>query len=413
MTSKKEIIDRFFSYVKIDTQSDPQSSTTPSTKKQWDLANKLVEELKGLGMQEVSIDEHAYVMATLPSNVEHPVPVIGFISHFDTTPDFTGTNVNPQIIENYDGKDIILNKKKNVVLSPDYFEDLLQYKGQTLITTDGTTLLGADDKAGITEIMEALKYLLNTPQIKHGEIRVCFTPDEEIGKGAHNFDVKKFGAEWAYTMDGSQVGELEYENFNAAGVVVTIRGKSVHPGYAKNKLVNSIYIAQDFINSLPRFETPEHTEGREGFFHLSNIKGDVEETKLEYIIRDHDEEHFRARKQMMHDLALEISKQYYNNCVQIEIKDQYFNMRKKIEPVDHIVDLAEEAIKLTGLKPIIKPIRGGTDGAQLSFMGLPCPNIFAGGHNFHGKYEYVPVESMQKAIEVIVKIAELTAKKYQ
>ncbi|MGA9589856.1 MAG: peptidase T, partial [Salegentibacter sp.] len=323
----------------------------------------------------------------------------------------SGTNVKPQLVENYDGKDILLNKEKNIVLSPDYFEDLLQYKGQTLITTDGTTLLGADDKAGITEIMTAVKYLIDHPEIEHGEIRVCFTPDEEIGRGAHKFDVKKFGAEWAYTLDGSQIGELEFENFNAAQAVVTVHGKSVHPGYAKDKMINSIYIAQDFINSLPRLETPEHTEGRQGFFHLSNIKGNVEETKLEYIIRDHDRKHFEARKEMMQDLAQEISDQYHSNCISLEIKDQYFNMREKVEPVFHIVDLAEEAMKEVGVKPLIKPIRGGTDGSQLSYMGLPCPNIFAGGHNFHGKYEYVPVESMQKATEVIVKIAELTAKK--
>jgi tripeptide aminopeptidase len=381
--------------------------------KQWDLANKLVDELKAIGMQDVTIDEHAYVMASLPANVPHEVPVIGFVSHFDTTPDFSGTNVNPQIIENYDGKDIVLNKEKNIILSPEYFDDLLQYKGKTIITTDGTTLLGADDKAGITEIMTAMEYLVNNPEIPHGKIRVCFTPDEEIGRGAHKFDVEKFGAEWAYTMDGSQIGELEYENFNAARAVVKVEGKSVHPGYAKDKMVNSMYIAQDFINSLPRMETPEHTEDRQGFFHLSSIKGDVEETVLEYIIRDHDLGHFQARKEMMQDLASEICSQYDRDLITIEITDQYRNMREKVEPVMHIVDLARDAMEAVDIEPIIKPIRGGTDGAQLSFMGLPCPNIFAGGHNFHGKYEYVPVESMQKAAEVIVKLAELTAKKYE
>lgn len=411
MIDKKEIIDRFISYITIDTQSNPSSPDTPSTAKQWDLARKLTEELKEMGLEEVSIDDNAYVMASLPSNVAHEVPVIGFVSHFDTSPDFSGTNVNPQIVEDYDGGEIVLNKEKNIVLSPDYFDDLLQYKGQTLITTDGTTLLGADDKAGITEIMAAMKYLQEHPEIKHGKIRICFTPDEEIGRGAHKFDVEKFGAKWAYTMDGSQIGELEYENFNAAGAVVTVKGKIVHPGYAKDKMINSIYIAQDFINSLPRLETPEHTEGRQGFFHLSNISGSVEETKLEYIIRDHDREHFEARKQMMQDLAQEICNQYESECLKVEIRDQYFNMREKVEPVMHIVDLAEEAMKAVDIIPIIKPIRGGTDGSQLSFMGLPCPNIFAGGHNFHGKYEYVPVESMQKAVEVIVKIAELTAEK--
>ena len=413
MTDKQEIIERFISYVTIDTQSDPSSTSTPSTEKQWDLARKLTEELNSMGLEEVSIDENSYVMATLPSNVEHHVPVIGFVAHFDTTPDFSGTNVKPQIIEDYNGGDIVLNKEKNIVLSPDYFEDLLQYKGQTLITTDGTTLLGADDKAGITEIMMALKYLKEHPEVKHGKIRICFTPDEEIGRGAHKFDVEKFGAEWAYTMDGSQIGELEYENFNAAEAIVTVHGRSVHPGYAKDKMINSIYIAQDFINSLPRLESPEHTEGRQGFFHLSDIKGDVEETKLEYIIRDHDKEHFEARKQMMQDLAQEICSQYGSNCVEVAIRDQYFNMREKVEPVMHIVDLAEEAMNAIGIKPIIKPIRGGTDGAQLSFKGLPCPNIFAGGHNFHGKFEYVPVESMQKAVEVIVKITELTAERFK
>jgi tripeptide aminopeptidase len=413
MTNKQEIIDRFISYVTIDTQSDPQSNSTPSTEKQWDLANKLAEELQEMGLQEVSIDEHAYIMATLPSNVSHEVPVVGFISHFDTSPDFSGTNVNPQIIEDYNGEDIILNKEKDIILSPDYFEDLLQYKGQTLITTDGNTLLGADDKAGITEIMTALKYLTEHPEIKHGTIKVGFTPDEEIGRGAHKFDVKKFGAEWAYTMDGSQVGELEFENFNAAGADVVIKGKSVHPGYAKDKLVNSMYIAQDFINSLPRLETPEHTEDRQGFFHLSSIKGDVEETRLHYIIRDHDRNHFEARKEMMQDLVAEINAQYEKEVIEIKIEDQYFNMREKIEPVQHIVEIARNAMEAVEVEPVLKPIRGGTDGAQLSFMGLPCPNIFAGGHNFHGKYEYVPVESMQKAVEVIVKIAELTAEKYR
>ena len=411
MIPKKHIIDRFISYVTIDTESDPNSNTTPSSEKQWDLANKLVEELKSIGLEDVTIDENAYIMATVPSNLEHEVPTIGFISHFDTTPDFTGANVNPQIIESYDGKDIILNKDEEIILSPDYFEDLKLYKGQTLITTDGTTLLGADDKAGIAEIVSAMEYLIQHPEIKHGKIRVGFTPDEEIGRGAHKFDVKKFGAEWAYTMDGSQIGELEYENFNAAGAVVTIKGKIVHPGYAKGKMINSMYIAQDFINSLPRLETPEHTSGREGFFHLHTMNGEVEETKLYYIIRDHDKEHFEARKEMMSKLGDELNKQYGKDVITVEIKDQYYNMKEKVEPVMHIVDIAEEAMKALGIKPLIKPIRGGTDGSQLSYMGLPCPNIFAGGHNFHGRYEYVPVESMIKAVEVIIKIAQLTAER--
>ncbi len=411
MIDKQHIINRFVSYVTIDTESDPKSDTTPSTKKQWDLANKLAEELKAIGMQDVTIDENAYIMATLPSNVDHEVPTIGFISHFDTSPDFTGANVKPQIVENYNGKDIVLNAEEDIVLSPDYFEDLLLYKGQTLITTDGTTLLGADDKAGITEIVSAMEYLINHPEIQHGPIRVGFTPDEEIGRGAHKFDVEKFGADWAYTMDGSQIGELEYENFNAAGAVVKVKGKIVHPGYAKGKMVNSMYIATEFINSLPRLETPEHTEGYEGFFHLYSIQGEVEETILEYIIRDHNKQHFEARKEVMVKLTNDINEQYEREVITIDIKDQYFNMKEKVEPVMHIVDIAEEAMKQLGIKPLIKAIRGGTDGSQLSYMGLPCPNIFAGGHNFHGRYEYVPVESMIKATEVICKIAELTALK--
>jgi tripeptide aminopeptidase len=409
----KPIIERFISYVTIDTESDPNSETTPSTEKQWNLAKKLVEELKAMGMSNVSIDDNAYVMATLPSNVDHEVPTIGFISHFDTSPDFTGANVKPQIIENYNGKDIVLNKEQNIVLSPDYFDDLLLYKGQTLITTDGTTLLGADDKAGITEIMTAMEYLINHPEIKHGDIRVGFTPDEEIGRGAHKFDVKKFGADWAYTMDGSQIGELEYENFNAASAIIKIKGKIVHPGYAKGKMVNSMYYASEFINALPRLETPEHTEGYQGFFHLTSINGKVEETKLQYIIRDHDATKFEARKELMKKITKDLNEKFEANIFEITIKDQYYNMREKVEPVMHIVDIAEEAIKSLGIKPIIKPIRGGTDGSQLSYMGLPCPNIFAGGHNFHGRYEYVPVESMEKAVEVICKIAELTAEKFE
>ncbi|TDI80275.1 MAG: peptidase T [Bacteroidetes bacterium] len=413
MIDKQHLINRFISYVTIDTESDPNSETTPSSDKQWDLANILVTELKQIGMEDVTIDGNAYIMATLPANIEENVPVIGFVSHFDTSPDFTGANVNPQLIENYDGGDIILNKAENIVLSPDEFDDLLLYKGQTLITTDGTTLLGADDKAGITEIISAMEYLIDHPEIKHGKIRVGFTPDEEIGRGAHKFDVDKFGAEWAYTMDGSRVGELEYENFNAAGAVVTIKGKIVHPGDAKGKMVNSMYIATDFINSLPRMETPEHTEDRQGFFHLYSVKGEVDGTRLQYIIRDHDQVQFDARKEMITKLVSDLNAQYGEERISVEIKDQYFNMREKIEPVMHIVDIAEEAMKQIGIEPIIKPIRGGTDGSQLSFMGLPCPNIFAGGHNFHGRYEYVPVESMQKAIEVIVNIAQLVAKKYR
>lgn len=408
----QHIIDRFISYVTIDTESDANSETTPSTAKQWDLANKLVEELKAIGMQDVTIDDKSYIMATLPSNVDHEVPTIGFVSHFDTTPDFTGANVKPQIVPNYDGKDIILNADQNIILSPGYFKDLLLYKGQTLITTDGTTLLGADDKAGITEIVTAMEFLINNPEIKHGKIRVGFTPDEEIGRGAHHFDVEKFGADWAYTMDGSQVGELEYENFNAAGAKITFKGKSVHPGYAKGKMINSILIANDFINSLPEGETPQETKGYEGFFHVNHLTGSIEETVLELIIRDHSKKKFEKRKKQIEKITKKINKkfakQFGGDIVVAEIKDQYYNMKEKVVPVKYIVDIAEKAMKQVNVKPIIKPIRGGTDGCQLSYKGLPCPNIFAGGHNFHGKYEYVPVESMQKAVEVIVKIAELT-----
>ena len=409
----QHIIDRFISYVTIDTESDANSETTPSTAKQWDLANKLVEELKAIGMQDVTIDDKAYIMATLPSNVIHEVPTIGFISHFDTTPDFTGANVKPQIIPNYDGKDIVLNAEQNIILSPNYFKDLLLYKGQTLITTDGTTLLGADDKAGITEIVTAMEFLIKNPEIKHGKIRVGFTPDEEIGRGAHHFDVDKFGAEWAYTMDGSQIGELEYENFNAAGAKIIFKGKSVHPGYAKGKMINSMLIANDFISELPIDETPETTKGYEGFFHVHHLTGSIEETVLELIIRDHNKKKFEKRKELIEKITRKINKrfakQFGADIVTAEIKDQYYNMKEKVTPVKHIVDIAEKAMKEIGIKPLIKPIRGGTDGSQLSYKGLPCPNIFAGGHNFHGKYEYVPVESMQKAVEVIVKIAELTA----
>ncbi|SIS88500.1 tripeptide aminopeptidase [Zobellia uliginosa] len=406
----QHIIDRFLKYVKIDTQSDPKSKTTPSTEKQWHLADLLVEELLEIGMEEVSIDNNAYITATLPSNLNIEVPTIGFISHFDTSPDFTATNVNPQIIENYDGKDIVLNPHENIILSPDYFEDLLQYKGQTLITTDGTTLLGADDKAGITEIITAMEYLINHPEIKHGKIRVGFTPDEEIGRGAHHFDVEKFDADWAYTMDGSQIGELEFENFNAASAKVVIKGKSVHPGYAKNKMVNAISIASEFLEILPPEETPQNTEGREGFFHVHHIQGSIEHAEFELIVRDHDKDHFEKRKQLLRNITDKLNS-IHGNCITLELKDQYFNMREKVEPVYHIVEIAKEAMEAMRVTPIIKPIRGGTDGSQLSYMGLPCPNIFAGGHNFHGKYEYIPVESMIKATEVIIKICELVAKK--
>jgi len=409
----QHIIDRFISYVTIDTESDPNSDTTPSTAKQWDLANKLVEELKAIGLNDVTIDDNAYIMATLPSNVSHDVPVIGFVSHFDTSPDFKGANVKPQIITNYDGGDITLNAEQNIILSPNYFKDLLQYKGQTLITTDGTTLLGADDKAGITEIVSAMEYLIQNPDIKHGKIRIGFTPDEEIGRGAHKFDVEKFGADWAYTMDGSQIGELEYENFNAAGAKIIFKGKSVHPGYAKGKMINSMLLANKFIAKLPKEEVPEMTSGYEGFFHVTGITGSIEETVVQLIIRDHDATRFKKRKKLVKKITDKINrkyqKQFGEDIVIAEITDQYYNMKEKVVPVFHIIDIAEKAMVELGIKPLIKPIRGGTDGCQLSYMGLPCPNIFAGGHNFHGKYEYVPAESMQKAMEVIVKIAEITA----
>ncbi|MFE8424210.1 peptidase T [Tenacibaculum sp. ZH5_bin.1] len=411
--NKQHIIDRFVKYVTIDTESDPNNPAFPSTEKQWNLAKVLEKELKEIGMADVELDENCYLMATLPSNLDYEVPTIGFVAHIDTSPDFTGANVKPQIHENYDGKDILLNKEENIVLSPDYFEDLLQYKGQTIITTDGTTLLGADDKAGVTEIVSAMEYLIQHPEIKHGKIRICFTPDEEVGKGAHMFDVEKFGAEWAYTMDGSQIGELEYENFNAAGATVTINGKIVHPGYAKGKMINSMLIASEFINALPEDEVPEKTTGYEGFFHLHHMEGKVEQTTLSYIIRDHDMDQFNNRKKAMLDLAEVLNAKRGQKLVSVEIKDQYFNMKEKVTPVMHIVDIAEEVMKDMRITPLIKPIRGGTDGSQLSYKGLPCPNIFAGGHNFHGRYEYVPAESIVKASEVIVGIAQKVAVKFK
>lgn len=409
MIKKQDIINRFISYVTIDTESDPNNQEFPSTEKQWNLARLLESELKRIGMQDVTLDKNCYIMATLQSNLEYEVPTIGFISHIDTSPDFIGANVKPQIHENYNGKDIVLNTEQNIILSPSYFDDLLQYKGQTIITTDGTTLLGADDKAGITEIVTAMEYLIKHPEIKHGKIRICFTPDEEVGKGAHKFDVKKFGADWAYTMDGSQIGELEYENFNAASAKVTIEGKIVHPGYAKGKLINSMLIASEFIKRLPVEEVPEKTEGYEGFFHLHHLEGKVEKTVLQFIIRDHDKDIFEKRKSLIKEIANQMNIIFGNETISIDIKDQYYNMKEKIIPVMHIVDIAEEVMKDLGITPLIKPIRGGTDGSQLSYMGLPCPNIFAGGHNFHGRYEYVPVESMIKATEVIIGISNKVA----
>lgn len=409
MITKDALIDRFFRYIKIDTQSDPENETVyPSTEKQWDLLRLLEKELKEMGMSEVSLDENGYIQATLPSNIDYEVPTIGFIAHVDTSPDFSGTNVNPQLHPNYNGQDIVLNAGENIVLSPKEFEDLLLYKGQTLITTDGTTLLGADDKAGVTEIMAAMEYLLQHPEIKHGIVKVGFTPDEEVGRGADKFDVEKFGAAWAYTMDGSAVGELEYENFNAAGAKLITTGKMIHPGYAKNKMLNAVTYATEFINALPANEVPEKTEGYEGFYHLHNIKGDVERTEVYYIIRDHDRMKFEARKVLFAQTADKLNSKYGKKIFATEIKDQYFNMREMVEPVMHIVEIAEQAMKDLGIEPLIKAIRGGTDGSRLSYMGLPCPNIFAGGHNFHGRYEFVAVEAIEKATNVILKIIDLT-----
>lgn len=412
MIDKKKITERFINYITKNTESDPNNPAFPSTENQWDLAKILEKELIEIGMKDVELDDNCYIMATLPSNLDYKVPTIGFVAHIDTSPDFSGANVKPKIVENYQGNDIVLNEEQQIILSPNDFDDLLLYKGQTLITTDGTTLLGADDKAGVTEIVSAMEYLIQHPEIKHGKIRICFTPDEEVGKGAHLFDVEKFDAEWAYTMDGSQIGELEYENFNAASAKITINGKIVHPGYAKGKMINSMLIANEYISAVPSDEVPEKTEGYEGFFHLHDLIGDVEQTVLEYIIRDHDFDVFEKRKYLMQKIAFDMNKQLGKELIHVEIKNQYFNMKEKVLPVKHIVDIAEEVMKDLDIKPLIKPIRGGTDGSQLSFKGLPCPNIFAGGHNFHGRFEYVPVESMIKATEVIIGISEKVAEKY-
>lgn len=404
------VVDRFLKYVKFDTESSTETGTTPSTPGQMVLARELEKELHEMGLEDISLDEKGYIMATLPANTDKEVPTIGFVAHMDTSPDLTGKDVNPQIVKNYDGKDIILNKELNIVLSPNDFPEMQDYVGQDLIVTDGKTLLGADDKAGIAEILTAIKYLKDHPEIKHGKIRIGFTPDEEIGAGADYFDVEKFGCEWAYTMDGGPIGELEYENFNAAGVKINIQGRSVHPGYAKDKMVNALVVANKLVSLLPSNERPEHTTGYEGFFHLTNISGTVDAATVGYIIRDHDREIFEKRKQIMLDTIVFINKLYPDSTT-VEIKDQYYNMREKVEPVKHVVDLAFEAMTAVGVTPIVKPIRGGTDGARLSFMGLPCPNIFAGGHNFHGRYEFVPIQSMEKAVQVIVKIAELVTNK--
>lgn len=408
---KEKLLQRFLKYVSIDTQSDPNSKDFPSTAKQFDLAKLLVEELKELGLSDAHVDDNCYVMATLPANTDKDIPVIGFIAHVDSSPDMSGKDIRPQIIENYDGKDILLNQEKNMYLRVDDFPDLSKYVGQTLITTDGTTLLGADDKAGIAEIMTALEYLVHHPEQKHGTIKIGFTPDEEIGHGVDHFDVKKFGAAYAYTLDGGEVGELQFENFNAALARVKVQGRNVHPGDSKHKMKNAIIIGSEFNDMLPVFDRPEYTEHYEGFFHVMKFDGTVEEATLLYIIRDHDRQKFDDKKILIQQITDFMNKKYDDGTITLELTDQYFNMREKVEPVYHTVEIAEKAMIELGIEPIIRPIRGGTDGSRLSYMGLPCPNIFAGGHNFHGKYEFIPLESMEKATQVILKMVDLYAAK--
>ncbi len=407
----KTVLDKFLRYIAIDTQSDDSSATYPSTQKQFDLLNLLVKELNEIGLKNVNIDGKGYVTATLPSNVNHKVPVIGFLAHVDTSPDMPGKDVKPQIVKNYDGGDILLNKELNLYLKPSDFPELLDYKGQTLVTTDGTTLLGADNKAGIAEILTAMEFLVKNPSIPHGTIKVGFTPDEEIGRGVDHFDVKKFGAEYAYTIDGAAIGELEFENFNAAMAKISIQGRNIHPGYAKEKMINSLIVATELNALLPVFERPEFTQEYEGFYHLMKIEGSVEKASMQYIIRDHHRVKFEKKKEFMKKTCDFMNEKFGEGVVQLELTDQYFNMREKVEPVYHVVEKAMRAMELAGVKPKVKPIRGGTDGARLSYMGLPCPNIFAGGLNFHGKFEFVPVETMEKSVEVIVKLAELYAEK--
>jgi tripeptide aminopeptidase len=408
---KEEILERFLRYIKIDTRSDESSETCPSTAKQLNLAKVLVDELNKMKLQDVSLDENGYIMATLSSNLDKEVPVIGFISHMDTSPDMSGENVNPQIVENYNGGDIIINKEKNLILSPELFPELSEYTGQAIITTDGNTLLGADDKAGITEIMTAINYLVKNPKIKHGTIKIGFTPDEEIGRGVDHFNVEKFGAQYAYTMDGGGIGELEFENFNAAKAVISIQGRNVHPGYAKDKMINATLVAMELNAILPVNQRPEFTENYDGFYHLINMNGTVENASLTYIIRDHDRTKFENKKVLIQDCVDLLNKRYGKDVINLKLTDQYFNMREKVEEVYHIVEIAQKAMELVGVEPKVVPIRGGTDGSRLSYMGLPCPNIFAGGLNFHGKFEYVPLESMVKATEVILKVIELYSQK--
>ena len=407
------VIDRFLKYVTFDTQSDESTGVTPSTAKQMVFAQYLKTELEELGLEDISLNENGYLFATLPANVEREIPTIGFIAHMDTSPDMSGENVSPRIVEKYEGGDIVLSEADHIILSPSQFPELKDHVGEDLIVTDGHTLLGADDKAGIAEIVAAVAYLKAHPEIEHGKIRIGFNPDEEIGLGAHKFDVEKFGCKWAYTMDGGEVGELEFENFNAAAAKVHVKGRNVHPGYAKNKMINSMLVANEFVAMLPADETPATTDGYEGFFHLVGMEGEVESSTLSYIIRDHDREKFEARKSFIKVCADRLNEKYGADTVTVELKDQYYNMRQQVEPLMHIIDIAFAAMKEAGVEPKVKAIRGGTDGAQLSFKGLPCPNIFAGGLNFHGRYEFVPVQSIEKAMNVIVKIAELTAKRYK
>lgn len=408
-----QIVNRFLKYVSFDTQSDEASSSTPSTEKQFRLAEYLVEELRAVGLEEVEIDTQGYVYATLPSNVEHAVPTIGFIAHIDTSPDASGANVQPRIVQNYDGTDIVLDAEAGIVTAVEKFPELLRHVGEDIIVTDGHTLLGADDKAGIAEIVSAMAYLVQHPEVKHGRVRVAFNPDEEIGRGAHQFDVERFGCEWAYTMDGGEVGELEFENFNAASARIDITGVSVHPGFAKDKMVNAARLATEFVQKMPAAEVPEATTGYEGFFHLTGLSGSVERATLNFIIRDHDRERFEARKAMLRGLVQGMNLKYGYEAIALQLDDTYYNMREKVEPVMHIIDIAREAMEAAGVEPQIKAIRGGTDGAQLSFMGLPCPNVFAGGLNFHGPHEFLPIPNLKKACEVVINIVRLTEARYR
>jgi tripeptide aminopeptidase len=404
-----KLVERFINYVKFDTESDENSTTCPSTEKQLKLAVFLKDEMTGMGLEEVTLDENGYLMATLPSNTDKNIPTFGFIAHMDTAPAFSGKDVSPKFVD-YEGGDIVLNEEKNIVLSPKDFKELDSYIGETLITTDGTTLLGADDKAGIAEILTAMEYLMDHPEIKHGKIRIGFTPDEEIGQGADLFDVEKFGAEFAYTIDGGRLGEVEYENFNAASAKIKITGRSVHPGTAKDQLVNALQVGIELHNLLPVNQRPEFTEGYEGFYMLSEMSGDISSANLDYIIRDHHMEKFTEKKEFI-GKAVELLNKKYNNAIELELTDSYYNMKEKIEEKMEIFDIARDSMIELGIEPVIKPVRGGTDGARLSYMGLPCPNIFTGGHNFHGQYEYIPVSSMERAVQVIVKISENIAKR--